>query len=364
MKILHRYLVFEYIQTFLLCAFFFTFLNCSIDVVEDLDDILKANASFSASLRFFALQVPVHLHEIFAFITLIALLISVGNMSRRNEVLIMLTSGISRLKIFAPILGLLLMLFAFDVYLGESIIPRINKEVKSIWNSDIKKKKNYEQNISKNVWVKGRGNRFYNINTYHSAQRQMDQAIVFTVNDENTSLTERIDAVQANQVMDSSNWVFNNGVHWIFDDHGKVLESEAFKEKEFELDQELNVFIDIARNPDFMNLPSLYRFISSLKKADRIVPPGYIFMLHKKIAMPLAVFVLCFAAFPIVLMCNKRGYFATLSFGLFYALGYYALMSTMELDVMLHLLPPAICAWFANVVFMSVGVYNFKRVFL
>ncbi len=363
MKIITRYIAFEYIKGFIFSLFFLTILYSSVDMVQDLDDIFKKDASFAASFQYFLYQIPIHLNEIFPFITLISLVISIGMMSYRNEILIMLTSGVSRYFIFKPIFFILIFLYVFDIYLGEIIVPDLSQKVKYIWKVLIKKKASFSITKNKDVWLKGQGNIFYNIGLYDSEARIMENVLIFKVNKDNTNITQQIDAREA-VWLKGDKWKFFDGTVWNISNDGKISGFEKFKSKVIPLEENLYIFLSISKNPENMNFFELRKYLSAIKNRRTKIMRLYEFTLHKKLAQPLAVFILCFAVFPLLLMANKNGYFYTISIGIFYAIFYYALMAGVHFFTKYDFFNPVFLAWFPDILYTCLGFYNFKKVFL
>ncbi len=363
MKIITRYLVTEYIKYFLLCLFVFIILYSSLDVAKDVDYILAQDVSFPVALQYFLYLVPINVNEIFPFIVLIALLVSIGGMSRRNELLVLLTNGVSRMSIFKPLLIILIFLYFFNVFMGEMLVPILHERVDYIWNVLVRGDATYRITDQKDIWLKGSGEYFYNIEMYEPREQVMHQVVVSRLSEDHSLLLERIDA-ESGIFIEDKEWRFINGSHWLFSEEGELKVAEIFNEKVIPLEEKLEIFLDIGKEPEFMNFIELRSYVKAMQMRETETSDFYIFELHRKLSQPLAVFILCLAAFPLVLMTNKHGYMFTLSIGIVYSVIYFALMLGLQYIAEIPFVPPVFGAWFPNILFLVIGIVSFKKVYI
>ncbi len=363
MKIITRYIVSEYIKYFFLCLFAFIILYSSVDVAKDVDHILAQNIAFPIALQYFLFLIPINVNEIFPFIVLITLLISIGGMSRRNEILVLLTNGVSRMNIFKPIFIILMILYMSNVMLGEYLVPVLNERVHYVWNVLIRGNAVYRITEHRDIWLKGKDTYFYNMAMYEPREQVMNEVVISRLSNDNTMILERIDARQG-IFIGNDKWRFIDGSHWKFNENNEVEVAEIFDQKIIPLEEKLEIFLDIGKEPEQMNFMELRTYVDAMKHRETQQMDFYRFELHRKLAQPLAVFILCFAAFPLILMTNKHGYMFTLSLGIMYSILYYALLLGLQYIVDIPFINPVFAAWFPNIIFLFLGVFSFKKVYM
>lgn len=363
MNIITRYLVTEYVKYFLLSLFVFVILYSSVDIAKDVGYILTRDASFAVALQYFLFLIPININEIFPFIVLIALLVSIGGMSRRNEILILLTNGVSRINIFKPLFIILVILYGCNVLMSEYIVPVLNERVNYIWNVLIRGDAVYRITEHRDILMKGSDASFYNMQMYEPREKIMNQVVISRLSEDHSMILERIDA-EKGIFIEEDRWSFRNGSHWKFDHNGELIVAEIFEEKIIPLEEKLEIFLDIGKEPEQMNYKELRSYVNALLHREPEQLDFYIFELHRKLSQPLAVFILCFAAFPLVLMTNKHGYTFTLSIGIMYSIAYFGLLLGLQYIVEIPVIHPVLAAWFPNILFMITGIISFKKVYI
>src|SRR5207249_9699103 len=119
------------------------------DVSDNISTFIDEHFGFALTFRYYATQVP----EVFIILLpvslLLALLFSLGRMSRANEIVSMLTAGVSIPRVLAPLIGMGLLTVAASFALNYSLAPhaemakknfvarseerRVGKECRSRW---------------------------------------------------------------------------------------------------------------------------------------------------------------------------------------------------------------------------------------
>jgi lipopolysaccharide export system permease protein len=123
MRRLDRYVVRYFLQAYLYCIAGFTSIWFIFDVSDNISTFLDQRISRTLILQYYLTQIPQILVILLPVALLLALLFSLGRMSRSNEIVSMLTSGVSLPRILAPLLLIGLLTTAASTALNYSMAP-------------------------------------------------------------------------------------------------------------------------------------------------------------------------------------------------------------------------------------------------
>ena len=132
MTILFRYILREYAKIFLMCFAGLMTIYLVIDFFEKIRRFLRHDSGIVYILTYFALKVPAISFQIAPFAILMATLLTLGLLSRSNEITAMRSCGISLFWITSPFLlfatGVALILLA----LSSTIIPLASEKAEEV----------------------------------------------------------------------------------------------------------------------------------------------------------------------------------------------------------------------------------------
>src|SRR3979490_643136 len=120
MRHLDRYVVRNFLQAYFYCIAGFVSIWFIFDVSDNISTFLDQRISRTLILQYYLTQIPQILVILLPVALLLALLFSLGRMSRSNEIVSMLTSGVSLPRILAPLLFIGLLTTAASTALNYS----------------------------------------------------------------------------------------------------------------------------------------------------------------------------------------------------------------------------------------------------
>jgi len=128
MKILDRYIAKNFLIGYLIALMVLVGLRVVIDLFVNLDEFAEhANLGPMAVLAnvflFYGARSALYFRDFAGMITVVAAVFSLGKMTRNNELIAVMASGVSLKRIIAPIVFLAILLTAFLVIDQEFIIP-------------------------------------------------------------------------------------------------------------------------------------------------------------------------------------------------------------------------------------------------
>lgn len=123
MRRLDRYVVRHFLQAYLYCIAGFVSIWFIFDVSDNISTFLDQRISRVLILKYYLTQMPQILVISLPVALLLALLFSLGRLSRSNEIVSMLTSGVSLPRILTPLLLIGLLTTAASTALNYSMAP-------------------------------------------------------------------------------------------------------------------------------------------------------------------------------------------------------------------------------------------------
>src|SRR5204863_9242385 len=123
MRLLDRYVIRNFVQVYFYCIAGFTSIWLIFDVSDNISSFIDNHIALPLVVRYYATQIP----QVFIILLPVALLLSLlfvlGRMSRANEIVSMLTAGVSLPRVLMPLIGIGLLTVAASMALNYSLAP-------------------------------------------------------------------------------------------------------------------------------------------------------------------------------------------------------------------------------------------------
>lgn len=123
MRLLDRYVLRHFLQAYFYCIAGFISIWFIFDISDNISTFLDERVSRSLIAKYYLTQAPQILVILLPVALLLALLFSLGRMSRSNEIVSMLTAGVSLPRLAAPLLLAGLLTTAASTVLNYSLAP-------------------------------------------------------------------------------------------------------------------------------------------------------------------------------------------------------------------------------------------------
>src|SRR5512143_4092545 len=132
MKILSRYLAREFAQNFILGLGAFSATYLIVDFFERIKAFLYNQGPWPMIGAYFLNKFPGILFQVTPAAVLLAAMITLGLMSRHNEIMALKSGGVGLWSLVHPVLGTVLLIFVGLLGLNEFIIPSTNQNAREI----------------------------------------------------------------------------------------------------------------------------------------------------------------------------------------------------------------------------------------
>src|SRR6201987_3405889 len=123
MKLLDRYVIRNFIQVYFYCIAGFISIWLIFDVSDNISTFIDEHVGLLLVVRYYATQIPQVLIILLPVSLLLSLLFALGRMSRANEIVSMLTAGVSLPRVLLPLIGMGLLTVAASMALNYSLAP-------------------------------------------------------------------------------------------------------------------------------------------------------------------------------------------------------------------------------------------------
>ena len=123
MRLLDRYVIRNFVQVYFYCIAGFTSIWLIFDVSDNISSFIDNHIGLSLVVRYYATQIPQVFIILLPVALLLSLLFALGQMSRANEIVSMLTAGVSLTRVLLPLIGIGLLTVAASMALNYSLAP-------------------------------------------------------------------------------------------------------------------------------------------------------------------------------------------------------------------------------------------------
>ena len=351
MTIITRYISKAFLKLFALTFLAFIMLYLLVDFFEKIDNFIEVGATEYA-FSYFMYKLPFVGAQMAPIAVLMSTIIALGIFSRNCEIIAMKANGISLCRISAPFIAIALMITVMTFVASEFIVPYANREANTIWRTKVKNKPTELVYKSEQLWYKGK-DVIYNIQTLNAETRTL-QGIVINQFDRDFRLVRRIQARSA--TWNKGQWRFRDGIIKEADSSGSY-KITLFLERTFDLVETPDDFIKEAKYSDEMGFCDLRQY------AQKIISEGYdasryLVDMHTKLSFPFICVIMSLIGIPLALRKEKGvGTAAAIGISLGIIILYLVTFVVAQTFGYTRVVPPIVAAWFANILFGSIGVF-------
>ena len=361
MKVFDKYVIREFLRTLGVTVLIFLSVYLIADLFERMDDIIENQPFATIVLNYYIYKIPSMIFNVFPFAMLFAVLLTIRNFIIHNELIAIRSNAITLYRIFKPIVILGILASFLTLGVNELILPFTNQKVHDL-GYVLKGKKNPAYKPSKNsiqqLWYRGAGNRFYNMDLLIRSAKEIDKMTIFTL-DKNYQLKERLDAEKV--LYQNGKWVFFDGVIRIFTGENWVTR-DRFVMRVLPLKETFSDFMRVEKKSEEMPFLELKAYLERLKRSG-IAPDQYrtyVVDLYSKLSIPAACAVMVLLGIPFALKTGRYkgtavGVALSIALGFSYWIIYYVGISLGHGGS----LPPVIASFAPAVIFGAIGTYSF-----
>jgi len=358
-QLLDLYILRRFVSYFALLMAAFVFLFETFTFFELLDDIARHRVPFLVVVDYFRYLTPYLLYNLAPLGALVAVLVTLGIMSKNNEIVAIKASGISLYRLAIPLLLAGLALTVTMVVLDDTYLPYANQRQDALHN--LIKGKPPQTYTQPQRWIFGENDKIYNYDVFDPSQNLFGGLSVLEIDSNDFQLRRRIFASRARWSDSQKVWVLEGG--WVRDfSDGTIVRYERLPPVTSlpELTEPPSYFNREVRQAFQMSWRELSIYVNELHRAGFDVS-NLTVQWHRKLAFPIMAPVIMLLAIPFAFFVGTRGALGGVALGVAIGIAYWAIAALLEAMGGVGQLPPQLAAWSPDIIFFFLGLYFFFK---
>ncbi len=357
--LLDLYLLRNFLFYFFLLLAGFILLFEAFTFFELLDDIARHHTPFLVVVNYFRYLAAYLFYQLAPLAALVAVLVTLGLMTKNNEVVAFKATGVSLYRIASPLLAAGFVLAGSMLLLDDTYLPYANQRQDALRNQ-IKGRPAQTYYQPRRQWIFGENFKVYNYELFDPDHNLFGGLSVFELNPTTFQLRRRVFANRAHWEPQEKTWILESG--WVRDFQGtaiaRYLPFTVYALQE--LDEPPSYFNREVRQSYQMNWRELRQYINDLQRAGFDVARLSV-QWHKKVAFPLIAPIITLLAIPFAFLVGTRGAVGGLALGVGIAIVYWATSALFEAMGAVGQLPPLLAGWSPDAIFAFLGLYFFLK---
>ena len=353
--IMDRYLVREYLMYLGIGTMIGAVLIGVVDLLQTLDRFLRVKPPLTVILEHFAYRLPGELYKGLPMIVLLATVFLFLSLTRQRELDALKAAGISLYRASLPILLVAGAISVLAVTFQETLLPDINAKSEEVDRVKIRGQLPRHLQRQTQIWYRSSDTRFFRMALLDPVGKSMEGLTVLDIS-RDFRLLERLDARTAQ--WSAEGWQVTDGVFRRVGPQNHVT-SEMFDSRVLAMPEHIDDFIQLQNAPDTMSFLELRAYVARLRDGGHRVT-RYLVQLYSKLSFPLVHLIMALVAIPFALVSPRTGGRAMgIGVAIVIAVGYWVVHSVALAFAQADLLPAALAAWTANIVFAGIGTALF-----
>jgi|KBSMisStandDraft_5_1062788.scaffolds.fasta_scaffold54798_1 LPS export ABC transporter permease LptF/LPS export ABC transporter permease LptG len=357
-RLMDLYLLRRFLSYFAMMMLTFVVLFEVFTFFELLDDIARHRVPFLVVVNYFRYLTPYLLYQLAPLGALVAVLTTLGAMSKNNEIVACKASGISLYRLAMPLLLAGLTLAATMIILDDVYLPYANQRQDALRNQI--KGKPAQTYTRPQRWIFGEKGKIYNYDLFEPDKSLFAGLTVVELEPGTFHVKRRVFASRATWSESQNTWLLESG--WVRDfEDGKVSNYQKFK---------ATALSELAEPPSYFNREVLQAFQLSFRQLGSYIQElrnaGFdvstlTVQWYVKIAFPLIAPVSMLLAIPYAFRVGARGAVGGVAVGLALGIAYWSLARLLQAMGGVGQLPPPFAAFAPDLIFYFLGMYFFFK---
>lgn len=316
------------------------------------------NVAPSALLNYYLYSFPEIISKLLPVACLMGTILTLSSLNKANELVALFASGMSLLRITAPILLWVAVISAIGYWSTDRVLPKAIKEKNYILYYDLKKEPHRFSTIKTDkIWYRSK-NSIFNIQTLNAKGDRAQGLTMYFFSDD----WDLVQMITARDVMiQGAQWLLEGGAVTVFTKDSSFPLTTQFKTKNIVMAEDSKDLQSAGQTADMMSQEELSHFIKKNKEAG-LDTVAYEVDYHAKISFAFAGLVMCLLGIPFSVGRARSGG-TMLNIGICLALvfAYYVFYSSGITLGQHGTLPPFVAAWTPNIVMALLALLLLKR---
>jgi lipopolysaccharide export system permease protein len=356
MRILDRYVIRNFLQVYFYCIAGFISIWLIFDISDNISTFIDERVGLVLVVRYYATQVPQVFIILLPVSLLLALLFTLGRMSRANEIVSMLTAGVSLPRVVLPLVGMGLLTVAASMALNYSLAPHAEMARKMFLSEA---RAHPERYIQGQIFRNRTDLRTWFIQNFRRGSNTFDNVQVLQ-QDANDNIVTNYVASRAYYRPETKTWDLENVKVAHYDRAGNIADERFYPSLKIEHWTETPFRLSSANEQaEFLSLPELQEYLHFNSDFPATLLAPFRTHLQYRLALPWTCFVVVCIAAPLGIGYSRRGVLSSVAA---------AVVLVFSMNFLTHLflalgegdrVSPWVAAWTPNLLFTVIGIYLF-----
>jgi LPS export ABC transporter permease LptG len=354
MRLLDRYVIRNFVQVYFYCIAGFISIWLIFDVSDNISTFIDEHISLWLVVRYYATQIPQVLIILLPVSLLLSLLFALGRMSRSNEIVSMLTAGVSLPRVLLPLIGIGLLTVGASGVLNYSLAPHAELARKSFLSEAQARP---ARNIQGQIFRNRTDLRTWFIQNFRLGDTTFNNVQVLQ-QDANDNIVMSYVAGRANYRSQTKTWNLENVRLAYYDATGNITKEEFRPALTIEHWSETPFRLSSANvQAEFLSFPELREYLHFNSDFPATLLAPFRTHLQYRLALPWTCLVVVCIAAPLGIGYSRRGVLSSVAA---------AVILVFSMNFLVHLflalgegdrVPAWIAAWTPNILFAGIGLY-------
>jgi lipopolysaccharide export system permease protein len=353
MRLLDRYVIRNFLQAYIYCIAGFISIWLIFDISDNISTFIDEKFGFMLTVKYYLTQVPEVFIILLPVALLLALLFSLGRMSRSNEIVSMLTAGVSIPRVLGPLIGMGLLTVGASLALNYSLAPHAELAKKNF----IATARSHQVTVQGQVFRNRTDLRTWFIQSFRPGHDLFNNVQVLQ-QDANDNIIEDYLAARATFHSEDKTWELENAKVVKYDAAGNVTDEKTYPSLKIEHWSETPFRLGSANErAEYLSFPELREYLHFNSDFPIALLAPFRTHLQYRMALPWTCLVVVCIAAPLGIGYSRRGVLASVAS---------AVVLVFSMNFLTHLflalgegdrISPIAAAWTPNLIFTVIGLY-------
>jgi lipopolysaccharide export system permease protein len=354
MRLLDRYVTRNFLQAYVYCIAGFLSIWIIFDVSDNISTFIDQHLGVTRAVHYYFSQIPQILVILLPVSLLLALLFVLGRMSRSNEIVSMLTAGISVPRVLLPLIVLGLLTVAGTFALNYQLAPHAESAKKIILSAEHTRR---SSQIEGQIFRNRTDLRTWFVQSFRLHQNLFNNVQVLQQDDHDNIVTSYL-ARRAVFHDDTRKWELEDAKVVHYDAAGNILSEEVQPKLLIEHWSETPFRLSSANvRAEALGVPELREYLHFNSDFPSTLLAPFKTHLQYRLALPWTCFVVVLIAAPLGIGFSRRGVLSSVAA---------AIVLVFTHNFLTHLflalgegsrVPAWAAAWTPNAIFAVIGSY-------
>ncbi|HJT80219.1 MAG TPA: LptF/LptG family permease [Chthoniobacterales bacterium] len=354
MKLLDRYVLRNFVQPYLYCIVGFVSIWLIYDVSDNVSVFIEQNFGPWRTAQYYLTQLPQIGVILLPISLLLALLYSLGRMSRANEIVSMLTAGISVPRVLLPLIFVGFLTVWATYALNYELAPHSETARRNLLMSERVRR---ESRIEGQIFRNRTDNRTWFIQSFRKGENRFHNVQVLQQNEHDKIITNYI-AAGATFEPATKTWTLQGVKIVNYDDQGNITHEEMQPSLVVNNWSETPYRLGSANvRAENLSVPELRDYLRYNSDFPRTLLAPFHTHLQYRLALPWTCMVVVLIAAPLGIGYSRRGILSSVAASIILV---FAMQFLTHLFIALgegDRVPAWIAGWMPNLIFTVIGAY-------